>query len=325
MRQPGPVRLHFPDVPARAGHYESVYAALVHPDAPRALWVRTTVKKRPGEAPTGAVWVTWFDESGVRAGKLDDQPLEVGADRLTCGPAAQGPAGSRGSIGLDGLSAQWDLSFAPRAEPLEHLSPAFLYFAPLPRTKATSPAPDLDVTGSLTVDGSAVDLTGWTGMLGHNWGSQHAARWVWLRACGLGEDGTGWLDAVLGRIQVGPTLLPWKAFGVLQLDGVRHPLGGLLRGGTGVDVRPDGARITLAGPSATVGVTATVPLTSTVGWEYADPSGHRHEVVNCSVASMVLEAQVDGRTTMCLPTRRGVLELGADERQLDVPLQPFPD
>ena len=325
LRQDGRVRLRYPDVPLKAGHYESVYAALVHPDAPRALWVRTTVKKRPGEEPTGAVWVTWFDEDGVRAGKLDDQPLSAGPDRLTCGPAAQGPDGSRGAIGLDGLSADWDLSFSSRAEPLEHLSPAFLYGAPLPRTKATSPAPDLGVTGTLVVDGAAVDLTGWTGMVGHNWGSEHAARWVWLRVCGLGADGAGWLDAVLGRVQVGPGLLPWKAFGALHLDGKRHHLGGLLRRGTEVEVRPDGARIGLVGPTARVTVSATAPLTSTVGWEYADPSGHRHEVVNCSVAAMELEAEVGGRRTSYTPTRRGVLELGADEKQLDVPLQPFAD
>ena len=319
------MRLRFPDIPLKAAHYESVYAALVHPDEPRALWVRTTVKKRAGEEPTGALWVTWFDESGVRAGKLDGQYPQPGPDRLTCGPATQGPDGSRGAIALDGLSAEWDLGFAARTPPLEHLSPSFLYGAPLPKTKATSPAPDLDVSGSLSIDGTSVDLTGWTGMVGHNWGSQHAARWVWLRVCGLGDDGTGWLDAVLGRVQVGPTLLPWKAFGALSLDGTRHHLGGLLRRGTVVDVRADGARITLAGPGAEVTVTATVPLSSTVGWEYADPGGHRHEVVNCSVASMEVDAVLGVRRTTQAPARRGVLELGADERQLDVALQPFPD
>ena len=149
-------------------------------------------------------------------GQAEAQPLEPGPDRLTCGPAAQGPDGSRGAIGLDGLSAEWDLAFAARSEPLEHLRPAFLYGAALPKTKATSPAPDVDVSGSLVVDGSTVDLAGWTGMVGHNWGSQHAARWVWLRVCGLGDDGTGWLDAVLGRVQVGPVLAPWKAFGALE-------------------------------------------------------------------------------------------------------------
>jgi hypothetical protein len=318
------MRLRFPDVRPEAGHYESVYATVVHPDAPRALWVRTTVKKRPDEAPTGALWVTWFDENGVRAAKIDGLAPGLG-HRLSCGPAAQGPDGSRGTLSLDGLTADWDLSFARRSEPLDHLSPGFLYAAPIPRTKATSPTPDLEVSGALTVDGVSVDLTGWTGMLGHNWGVEHAAKWAWLRVCGLGEDGHGWLDAVLGRVRVGSVLSPWKAFGALEVDGTRHRLGGLVRRGTGLEAGPSGARITLAGPTAAVTVTADVPLGSTVGWEYADPSGHRHEVVNCSVAAMSLEAVINGRRSRFAPTRRGVLELGGDERAFDVPLQPFAD
>ena len=269
--------------------------------------------------------MTWFDESGVRAGKLDAQPLEPGSDRLTCGPAAQGPGGSRGAIGLDGLSAEWDLAFAARGKPLEHVRPAFLYGAALPKTKATSPAPDVDVSGSLVVDGSTVDLAGWTGMVGHNWGSQHAARWVWLRVCGLGDDGAGWLDAVLGRVQVGPVLAPWKAFGALSLDGTRHHLGGLPAAARTSRCAPTVRGSPWPGPTRRSPSRRPCRSPSTVGWEYADPSGDRHEVVNCSVASMELEADLGGRVTTYAPTRRGVLELGADERSLDVPLQPFPD
>lgn len=182
------------------------------------------------------------------------------------------------------------------------------------------------MTGSLVVDGTPVDLTGWTGMVGHNWGSERAARGVWLRVCSLGDDGSGWLDAVLGRVRVGPVLAPWTAFGALQVDGTRHHPGGLLRRGADVEVRPDGARIRLAGPSAQITVTATVSLPSTVGWEYADPTGHRHEVVNCWVAAMELEAELgDRRTTYRPPPRRGVLQLGADAKALHVLLQPFAD
>ena len=319
------MELRFPDVSASRPHYESVYCALAHPTKAEALWIRTTVQKRPGKAPTGALWFTWFSEQGVRAGKLNGVPVRPGGHGIVCGPATQGPAGSQGELQVDGLSAQWDLAFASRSPELKHLHPDLLYSAPIPRTKSTSPRPDCDVSGRVVVDEREIDLTRWTGMVGHNWGSEHAARWVWLRVCGLGDDGAGWLDAVLGRVQVGPGLLPWKAFGALHLDGKRHHLGGLLRRGTEVEVRPDGARIGLVGPTARVTVSATAPLTSTVGWEYADPSGHRHEVVNCSVAAMELEAEVDGRRTSYTPTRRGVLELGADEKQLDVPLQPFAD
>jgi hypothetical protein len=200
-----------------------------------------------------------------------------------------------------------------------------LYRAPLPRTKATSPVPDLDATGSLTVDDTEVDLTGWTGMLGHNWGTEHAARWIWLRAAGLGADESGWIDAVLARVRVGPALTPWTGFGALSLDGERHRLGGLLGRGTRVALRPDGADITLTGSGVRVTTQATVPLAATVGWEYADPGGHRHEVVNSSVAAMSVEVERDGRRQPFQPARRGVLEVGGDTRAFDVPLQPFAD
>jgi hypothetical protein len=319
------VKLQFPEVSRGRGLYESVYAVLVHPDQPQALWIRTTVQKRPGEGATGALWVTWFDESGVRAGKVRALPAAAVPEGLECGPARQGPGGSRGAIDLPGLTATWDISFTPRGEPLEHFASAVLYRTPLPRTKATSPVPDLDARGSLTVDGAAVDLTGWRGMLGHNWGSEHAARWIWLRGCGLGPDGNGWLDAVLARVRIGPALTPWTGFGVLSLDGERHRLGGLLNRGTEVELHPDGADITLTGRAVGVTTHVTVPLASTVGWEYADPSGHRHEVVNSSVAALTLDVERDGRRVTLEPARRGVLEIGGDSRAFAVALQPYAD
>jgi hypothetical protein len=319
------LELRFPAVPTARGLYESVYAVLVHPDQPRALWVRTTVQKRSGQAATGALWVTWFDEAGVRAGKLTGLTATPVDEGLECGPARQGPPGTRGAIELESLAAGWDIAFTPRAESLEHFTPAVLYRAPLPRTKATSPVPDLEASGSLTVDGGAVDLTGWTGMLGHNWGTEHAAHWIWLRASGLGVDGSGWLDAVLARVRVGPALTPWSGFGALNLDGERHRLGGLLNRGTRVQLRADGADITLTGRGVRTTVRATVPLAGTVGWEYADPGGHRHEVVNSSVTTMHVDVDRDRRRQTFQPVRRGVLEVGGDTRAFDVPLQPFSD
>ncbi|OBK33263.1 hypothetical protein A5658_13595 [Mycobacterium sp. 1245111.1] len=319
------MKVRFPDVAKARPHYESVYCALVHPTEPEALWVRTTVQKRPGKDATGALWVTWFSPAGVRATKLNDLPASPSGHGLSCGPASQGPSGTRGSVESDSLSARWDLAFAPRTRALEHLHSAFLYRAPLPRTKATSPVPDLDFEGTLVLDGTPVDLTGWTGMLGHNWGTEHAARWIWLRACGFGDDGAGWLDAVLGRVRVGPALAPWTAFGALELDGTRHRLGGLLARGTSVTLADHGATIGLAGAGVSVRVRAEVSLAATVGWEYSDPGGHRHEVVNSSVADISLAIDRGKSRDDFHPVRRGVLEVGGDRRAFDVALQPFPD
>lgn len=321
------MRLQYADVPLDRGHYESVYFVATHPSEPRALWIRTTVRKRPGTEAVGALWATWFSEDGVRAAKLDALPVSHTADGISVGPASNAPEGSTGEITGDRLGVAWDLSFTPIAggEGLEHLHPAFLYSAAIPRTKPTSPAPNVSIAGALRIDGEPIDLTGWTGMLGHNWGSQHAARWIWLRACGLGSDGEGWLDAVLARIRVGPVLTPWTAFGGLQLDGVRHALGGLLRRDTAVGLDFDGATITLGGPGISVVTQVSVPLASTVGWKYADPNGHGHEVVNCSVAQMTLTVRRGSQSAVLEPTRRGVLEVGGDERAFDVPLQPYED
>jgi hypothetical protein len=48
-------------------------------------------------------------------------------------------------------------------------------------------------------------------------------------------------------------------------------------------------------------------------------------VVNSSVAAMALDVVSAGARRSYSPTRRGVLELGGDERALAVELQPFPD
>ena len=48
-----PTAARFPAVPAKAGHYESFYLKLCHPSEPLAAWIRYTMHKRRGAAPTG--------------------------------------------------------------------------------------------------------------------------------------------------------------------------------------------------------------------------------------------------------------------------------
>ncbi len=96
---------------------------------------------------------------------------------------------------------------------------AWMYRARLPRTKLLSPAPAARFSGRLTVDGRSIDVDGWRGMAGHNWGAQHAERWIWLH--GLTEDGD-WLDAAIGRMKLGPVTTPWVANGALSVAGDRH-------------------------------------------------------------------------------------------------------
>ncbi len=293
----------FPSVPAHKGHYESYYLRAADPQGGRSAWIRHTVFKRPGGPPTGALWCTLFEAGKEPRAVKQSLPDPRPGDWLAIGDSHFGPAGASGRAEALGRSASWDLTFGPSSAPLRHL-PARLYEAPLPRTKLESPLPDTTISGRV----EDWELDGWPGMVGHNWGAEHAERWIWLH--GVFEEGA-WLDLALGRVKVGPALTPWIANGALSIDGERRRVRGLARvqesahGGT---VRAGGLRIEVAAPQV-------------VSWIYADPAGGEHRSTNGSIAR--LELAVGGRT---LRTEYGgAWELGTREAPPGVEAQPYPD
>ncbi len=146
----------FPHARARAGMYESFYLRAVSPEEPVAIWIRHTVHKAPGRAPRGSVWCTVFDARRGRPfmHKLSTDELRVPAGGwIAVGDSAMGAGHADGSCG----DARWSLRFAADQAELRHLSPAWLYRAPLPRTKLTSPAPAASFDGVLELAGRERD------------------------------------------------------------------------------------------------------------------------------------------------------------------------
>jgi hypothetical protein len=155
-------------------------------------------------------------------------------------------------------------------------------------------------------------------MAGHNWGAQHAERWIWLH--GLTEDGD-WLDAAIGRVKVGPVTTPWVANGALSIAGDRH----LLRRVT-VTEYPAHCTFTLSGRGVEVRGTVEAPRERFVGWVYADPDGSEHHAVNCSVADMRLRvSRRGGASTELVVPSGAAYELGMRERDHGMAIQPYPD
>ncbi len=60
-------RARFPEVAAKAGHYESFYLKACRPDGGQGVWIRHTVHKRPGAEPNGSIWFCLFDREADRA------------------------------------------------------------------------------------------------------------------------------------------------------------------------------------------------------------------------------------------------------------------
>jgi hypothetical protein len=239
-----------------------------------------------------------------------------------------GADGADGEVSGRGVAASWDLRFAPDDDELRHMPYDWMYRAAVPRTKSTSPYPSMRVAGTATVGGATLTVDGWRGMLGHNWGAEHAHRWIWLRGACFVQRPDAWLDVVLGRIKLGPFVAPWIGNGVFAPDGpggVRYRVGGLGRR-VSVEERTDGCDLVLPGEEASLTVQVSAPLTTSVGWEYADPTGGRHQVRNCSTAGLRVEVtgpRVDGM--QLVTAHGGAYELGATAFDYAVDLQPYPD
>jgi hypothetical protein len=309
--------------------YESFYLRAVSPLEPVGVWIRHTVHKPPGEPATGSIWCTVFDAAAGEPfmAKVTSEHLER-PDTGWIEVGEQACFGPEGAVGKCG-GASWSLQITPLEQSLRHLRPELLYAAPLPRTKLTSPAPLASFDGTVELPGRApIELAGWRGMVGHNWGSEHAERWIWLHGCLFEEDPTAWLDVALGRIALGGRMTPWVANGTLGLAGERHRIGSLLGNRPRVSESPSGATVGLGGSGGlSLNVTAAVPTGRAAGWRYADPDGSEHDVVNCSIASLRVEV-AGGRTqaSRVLSSRHGgVYELGMRERDHGVALAPFGD
>jgi hypothetical protein len=317
MAAPHPTQARFPAVPPEAGHYESFYLKACHPAEPLGVWIRYTVHKRPGAAPNGSLWVTLFDGTadGPRAHKAT-LPAPTTADAwIRIGESSMRDGAAVGSI--DG--AEWDLRFSSSEPPLFHLPRAWMYRTKLPRTKLLSPVPAARFDGTLNVDGRFLSVDGWPGVIGHNWGAQHAERWIWLH--GLTADGD-WLDAALGRVRLGPWTTPWIASGAISMGGRRHQLGGP-RHRPSVREAPESCDFALSGDGVTVRGSVSAPRKDFVGWVYADPDGSEHHTVNCSIAAMHLD--VTGTERARLDLSGAAYELGMRERDHGVVIQPFGD
>ena len=323
-----PADPRYPAVARAKGCYESFYLKAGDAAARTALWLRYTVHKRPGAAPVGSLWVTLFDAEGPHAAKQSPPPEQLspgaGAAWLRIGDATIGADGARGAV--DGLAA-WELRFEGGEAPFPYLPSGWMYRAPLPRTKALSLVPAVRVSGTVTVRGRTVTLDGWPGMVGHNWGAEHAERWIWLHGTAFEQQPEAWIDLVVGRVKVGGRTTPWVANGCLSLDGRRHRLGGLGRiRSTTIDELPERATFWLGGDDVALRGTVGAPPGDVVGWVYSDPDGAQHHTAHCAIADMTLRVARDGLPPLELTVAGGATyELGMREHDHGIVIQPFSD
>jgi hypothetical protein len=320
----------FPEIPAGKGHYESFYLKASHPSEPVGVWIRYTVHKHSNQEPEGSLWFTLFDgrADGPRASKVTSGDLSAPAGAyIRIGDSVFEPGRVSGSARTDQLDAGWELTFESPEDALFHLPRDWMYRAPVPKTKLLTPHPGARFSGVVRAGETEVALDGWRGMVGHNWGTQHAERWIWLHGAGFEGAEDAWFDGAIGRIKLGLVTTPWIANGTLYLDGERHRVGGPEKARrTKVNESPTRCDFLMPGSELSVSGRVESEKKNFVGWVYADPDGPEHNTVNCSISDMTLTVSADGVPDRELRVRGGAAyELGMREKDHGMPLQPFSD
>ena len=315
----------FPSAGHDDGLYESYFLKAHHPERPQAFWMRHTIHKRPGHDPIGSVWLTLFDAGAkepVRAAKENFPADRLAADGYArIGDSVLRPGAATGRV----TGTTWDLTFATEEPEQRHLPAEWMYTAAVPRTKSLTLHPAARFEGRL----GRWRLDGWTGVVSHNWGTEHAERWIYLH-CGhfAGHDEHTWLELVIGRVKLGPLTTPWIANGALQLDGVRHRLGGPQRArATRVDEHPTHVRFVVTGGDVRVEGELHAPKERFVGWRYASPDMDERHSVHCSIADLRLHVRRAARADIELSAPGGATyELGTrPDAGHGIPLQPYED
>lgn len=324
----------FARTPMKKGMYESFYLRAVSAEEPLGAWIRYTVHKRPNAPPQASLWCTVFDASRPAPFMHKHTTAALAAPRDAWIEIADSRIGPRFAEGRCG-PARWSLRFASAEPQLRHLQHEWLYRSPLPRTKLTSPVPAGDFDGTIELGDRTIELRGWRGMVGHNWGSEHAERWIWLHGIGFEQDPSAWIDVALGRVLVAGRPTPWLASGAVSLDGRRLRLGGLAARGVKVAESPKRCSLVLTGENGLqVHAHIDTPAGSSAGWRYADPVEARegadraseHDVVNCSIASVTLNVHPrESAATVLRTGHGGAYELGMREHNHGIALAPFPD
>ena len=122
-----------------------------------------------------------------------------------------------------------------------------------------------------------IELDGWPGMIGHNWGTEHAERWVWLEGTGFDGRARHLLRrrrrADQARAAGRP---PGSPPGCSSSTASAHRLGGFgkIRSAT-IEESPTACAFVLPGKDIVVRGRVSAPRKDFVGWVYADPEGPR--------------------------------------------------
>ena len=280
-------------VPGNKGHYESYFFRANHPNKDLAFWVRYTIfsPKGNGEGAIGELWSIFFDgeknqisaaksEHPIKDCSFSDQSLNVDiAGSTACTGSIKGEIRGKNQL-------SWSLNYSEGDQPPLLLLQEKLYKAPIPKAKAAVGVAGTFYNGEFTVNGNTYDISDWIGSENHNWGEKHTDQYAWGQVAGFEEAPGVFLEAITGKVKVGPILSPYFSILVLRVNGEDHLFNSLpqaFKAKASYDfftwnLKSDNG-------NAKINLTIKAKKEYFVGLNYYNPPGGSHTCLNCKIAS----------------------------------------
>lgn len=334
LSHPNAVRF---DPAARRDHVESYFLKANEPNGDRAIWIKATIYATAME-PEGVVaegWAIAFDRRG-------------GTNRHVA--VKHVVPFSNTSFGREHLDVKWSVPASSPDEPKQHLTMqagqtsgrimrrsdaiawnltlegearAFvpypyeaMYRGSFPKSKTLTPYPDLRLSGEVIVNDERWDIARWVGMQGHNWGRGHADLYAWSHVNTWESEAELIVEAISGRVRVGPILTPVLTVVCARFRGVDYLWNGpieMARAHGDIGLRR--YSFTAEAPRARIEGLFEVDADDMVGLYYPNPDGPMTYCLNSKLARAHVRLEVRGRPPMSLNSRAAALEIGTRDAE----------
>lgn len=322
-RDPNAVRF---DPAAGSDHVESYFLKANDPAGERALWIKATIfasAREPGRAVAEG-WAIAFDRRGGESKHvavkhvLPYADAHFGKEGLDVAwSVGEGermrirPGEMHGRIARREHAIRWDLRFEGEASPFVPFPHASMYRGKFPKSKTLTPYPDLVFSGEVEVDGERWDLSGWRGMQGHNWGRGHADLYAWCHVNTWESEADLVVEALSGRVRVGPVLTPLVTLVCARFRGVTYTWNGPLEiARAHGDVGLRRYSFSAEGRAARIEGSFEADTDDMVGLYYPNPDGPMTYCLNTKLARAHVRFEASGRPPVVVKSRAAALEIG---------------
>lgn len=313
--------------PEADGHVESYFLRGNATDRRLAIWLKATVFSPRPDSAVAELWCIVFDAENERHwaekrtvpfqhAEFSGEPMRIEIADGSFELADQGIA--RGQIEGEGGACRWDLSWDRREGPLGErlciLPSEKMVDGSFPRSTPLTPFPTFEMSGSIEVWDETIDVDGWKGMQGHNWGDEHAWEYAWGHCPFLDDQNEPfcWVEGFSARTRIAGRPSPVISALVIRRGDETYRFDRLVdlwRQNADIDLENYRWRLDLHGPDGKASVVMDADPDQMVCLGYHNPDGRLSYCLNSKLARVDLRVNPTNEAAFeCTSEHGGALE-----------------